>query len=155
MLTVFGLLSLFLRAPYLVLTNAVTNQVLFITRLYEGETFSISHIHSLNQSPVREIYEIRDGQIVLISLEFETVGAGMPEGLEPGQTLARLETGGLRIDGFERAMTDLHLLIGHTAQHTLHIGDLSIPLDTLDRGGQSVQFSSRPLHIWQRLYFKR
>ena len=148
-------LSLFIRSPYLVLSNAQTNRPLYAAALGEGETFSLSHIHSLHQTPVREIYEHRDGQILLVALEFESFGAGLPEVLEHGQTLTRLETGGLRIDGIERPMPDFHMLIGHTAGHTLHIADQSIPLDTLDDPGQSIQFLARRLNIWQRLYFSR
>jgi len=92
---------------------------------------------------------------MLIALEFETFGAGLPEGIEPGQTLTRLETGGLRIDGIDRLIPDLRILIGHTAEHTLHIRGQRVPLDTLDDSGQSVRFALRALNIWQRLYFKR
>ena len=150
-----GVLSLFIRSPYLVLTNAQTNRPLYTAVLREGETFSLSHIHSLHQTPVREIYERRDGQIVLVALEFESFGAGLPDVLEYGQILSRLETGGLRVDGVERPMPDFHMLIGHTAAHTLHIADQNIPLDTLDDPGQSIQVSARRLNIWQRLYFSR
>jgi len=154
-LTVLGILSFVIRTPYLTLTHAQTNARLYHTAFGEGETFSIRHIHSLHLSPVTEIYEIRGGQIMLIALEFETFGAGLPEGIEPGQTLTRLETGGLRIDGIDRLIPDLRILIGHTAEHTLHIRGQRVPLDTLDDSGQSVRFALRALNIWQRLYFKR
>ena len=150
-LLALGMASLFIRSPYLVLSNTATGQVLYRVPLQEGETFSLSHIHSLHQSPVLETYTIRDGQIALILLEFETFGAGLPEVLEPDQTLTRLETGGMRIDGFTRPILDLRVLIGHTAEHTLHVANRSIPLLTLDQAGQSVQFAPRQLNIWQRL----
>jgi len=150
-----GLCSLFIRTPYLVLTNAEANRHLYAIPFHEGNYFSVSHIHSLHQSPVTEIYTIRDGQIFLVALEFESFGAGLPEVLEPGQVLTRLEAGGLRIDGFKRPIADLRYLIGHVAEHTLHIADRHVPLQTLDRPGQSVQFTPRQLNLWQRLYFNR
>ena len=151
-LAALGGLSLSIRSPYLVLTNTQTNRLLYAASFHEGETFAVSHVHSLHQSPVTEIYAHCDGQILLVALEFESFGAGLPEVLEYGQTLTRLETGGLRIDGMERPMPDFHVLIGHTAEHTLHIADRNIPLDALDDPGQSVQFSIRQLNIWQRLF---
>ena len=154
-LAALGLLSLLIRSPHLVLTNAETGQHLYLAPLQEGDSFSISHIHSLNQSPVIEFFELRQGQIMLTAIEFETFGAGMPTELEPGQTLTHLEAGGMRIDGYERPLPNLHYLIGHTADFILHIGDNSIPLNTLDRPGQSIQFSPRQLNIWQLLYFTR
>jgi len=150
-----GTLSLIIRTPYLTLTNAQTNALLYLTPFPEGEIFTISYTHSLHQSPVTEIYGHQDGQITLIALEFETFGAGLPEVLEPGQTLTRLETGQLRIDGMSRPMVDLRILIGHTTAHTLHIRGQSFPLDTLDDPGQSLQLTPRQLNFWQRLYSKR
>jgi len=143
--------SLLIRTPYLVLSYAETNRVLYIAPFSEGEEFSVSHIHSLNQSPVTEIYVLTDGQIMLTTMEFETFGAGMPAVLEPGQTLTRPETGGMRIDGFERRIPDLRYLIGYAAEHTLYIADQSVPLYTLAAAGQSVQFTPRHLNIWQQL----
>ena len=154
-LAALGFLSLFIRSPHLVLTNATSGQFLYLAPLDEGEIFSIHYIHSLNQSPVREIYELRYGQIMLTAIEFETFGAGMPTELEPGQTLTHLEAGGMRIDGYERLIPDLRYLIGHTAELTLHIADREIPLAMLDEPGQSVQFSPRQLNLWQLLYFTR
>lgn len=145
--------SLLSRAPYLVLSDAETAQVRYIAPLAEGELFSVSHIHSLNQSPVTEIYVLDAGQIMLTALEFETFGAGMPATLEPGQTLTRLETGGIRIDGFERRIPDLRYLIGYAAEHTLYIAGQHVPLYTVADAGQSVAFSPRQLNIWQRLFW--
>ncbi|MCL2842690.1 MAG: DUF1850 domain-containing protein [Oscillospiraceae bacterium] len=148
-----ALFSLLHRTPYLVLSHAEAAQVLYIAPLSEGEGFSVNHIHSLNQSPVTEIYVLRDGQIMLTAMEFETFGAGMPAVLEPGQTLIRPETGGMRIDGFERRIPDLRYLIGYAAEHTLHIANQTVPLDTLADAGQSVQFTPRQLNLWQRLFW--
>jgi len=154
-LLILVLCSLLIRTPHLVLTNGETNRLLYAAPFGDGDLFSLSHIHSLHQSPVTEIYTVRDGQIFLVALEFESFGAGLPEVLEPGQVLTRLETGGLRVDGFERQIPDLRYLIGHVAEHTLHLSDQRIPLQSLDQAGQSVQFTPRQLNLWQRLYFKR
>jgi len=97
---------------------------------------------------------IAGDKFVLIAVEFETFGAGLPESLEPGQTLIHLEAGGMRIDGFAREISDLRYLIGHMTQHILYIADESIPLDTLDQAGQSVRFILRELNLWKRLYFR-
>jgi len=138
------------RAPYLVLQNAECGRVRFTHPAPDGETFSIVYIHSVNQSPVAEIYEIRDRRIVLVAFEFEAFGAGIPTELEPGQTLIHLPEGGMRIEGFDRVMTDLHYLIAHATDLTLHIGSSEIPLTSLDEAGQSLRFSVRELNFWQR-----
>jgi hypothetical protein len=84
-------------------------------------------MHSVNQSRVTEIFEVREGQIVLTAVEFETFGAGMLTELEPGQTMTRLEGGVMRIDGFNRTVYDMQILVGQYTDHKLHIGDLDIP----------------------------
>ena len=91
--------------------------------------FSVSYMHSVNQSKVTEIFEARQGQIVLTALEFETFGAGMPVELELGQVLTRLPGGVMRIDGFDRVIDDMRFLIGRDTKHMLHIGDLSVYLE--------------------------
>jgi hypothetical protein len=87
-------------------------------------------MHSVNKSRVTEIFEVRNGQIVLNAVEFATFGAGMPTELEPGQTMTLLEGGVMRIDGFNRTVYDMQILVGQDTDHILHIGDLDIPLKT-------------------------
>ena len=90
--------------------------------------FSIGFMHSVNQSRVTEIFEVRNGRIFLDAVEFEAFGAGMPTELGPGQTMTRLDGGVIRIDGFNRMIGDLRLLVGEDTAHTLQIGDLVVPL---------------------------
>jgi len=87
-------------------------------------------MHSVNQSRVTEIFSVRNGQIILDAVEFEAFGAGMPTELEPGQTMTRLEGGVMRIDGFNRTIYDMQILVGSDTDHILHVGDLDIPLKT-------------------------
>ncbi|MCL2568643.1 MAG: DUF1850 domain-containing protein [Oscillospiraceae bacterium] len=139
-----------LRTPYLVLQNADNGRVRFAHPAPDGETFSIVYIHSVNQSPVAEIYEIRDSRIVLVAFEFEAFGAGVPTELEPGQTLIHLPEGGMRIEGLDRVIDNLHYLIAHATDLTLHIGGSEVPLLSLDEAGQSLRFSVQELNLWQR-----
>jgi len=150
-LAAVALASVFIRVPYLVLSNDHSGEILLKTRLSEGEEFSVSFIHSVNISPVTEIFQIRGGEIVLTAVEFETFGAGMPTELEPGQTLIRLDDGVMRVEGFDRAV-DLRYMIGHATEHALHLGELEIPLKNLEAPGQPVLFAYERLNIWQRLY---
>ena len=144
-------LSIFVRTTYLVLTNDSSGAVLYRVRLNEGDEFSISFIHSVNISPVTEIYEIRQGEIVLTVLEFYTFGAGMPTQIEPYQTLVRLPDGGMRVEGFDRVIGNLRYIIGHTAGQTLNAANREILLTDLDEAGQTVLFAVRRLNIWQRV----
>lgn len=88
-----------------------------------------------------EFYEIRQGQIILTALEFETFGAGMPAYPEPGQILEYLPEGGFRISGFDRVMGEFCYIIGYDTKLTLYINERNVPLDSLDSAGQTVRFS--------------
>ena len=126
---------------YLVLSDDESGQVLLRHPVCQGHEFSISFIHSVNLSPVREIYVIRSRSIVLTALEFETFGAGIPTQLEPGQTLVRLPGGGMRMEGLDRNLGQLRYLVPHGTDIALIVGERQVPLDSLAAPGQTVRFS--------------
>ena len=125
---------------FLQLSNENTGAVLFRAGISDGESFSVSYIHSVNNSPVTEYYQIKNSEIYLTALRFETFGAGMPDGPGEGQTM-RYEDGAIIIDGFSHHIPYLCYSIGYTANHTLCLRGDQIPLDTLDEPGQLVLFS--------------
>ena len=151
-LAVIILLSLLYTTPYLVLTNDHSGRILLVQRINEGDEFAVSFIHSVNISPVQEIYQVQQGQIVLTALEFYAFGAGMPTDLEAGQTLVHLPAGGMRIEGFERTITDLRYMVDYIADLTLHLGAKNISLASLDAPGQPIRFNLKQLTIWQRVF---
>ena len=146
-LTVLFLASLYTK-PHLVLTGG--GKTLFIHPVYEGEEFSITYIHSVNQSPVAEIYQIRHGAIVLSALEFEDFGAGMPSGLEEGKTLFFLPCGRMRIEGFDRISSSIRYIAGHAVCLVLNIGYEKIPFTQLAEPGTLIEFRFARLNFWKR-----
>jgi len=135
----------------LVLTRAEDGRVLFLYSVNEGDLISLAYMHSVNKTPVSEIFSVARGQLVLTALEFKSFGAGMPTELEPGQRLLHLPDGVMRIEPFDRPAHDLRVLISEQAMHTLYIGELQISLCALTEPGQPVRFEIRRMNIWQRL----
>jgi hypothetical protein len=133
------LLIALITSPFLVLTNASTGETLLTHSANEGLIFSVEFIHSVNQSPVAEIFEIRDNEIVLSAMEFEDFGAGMPTQLEKGQTLTHLPQGIMRIDGFDRTMYELRYMVGQTV--VLYIEQRRVPLYELAERGTLIEFT--------------
>jgi len=144
-------LSVSVRSSYLILTHAENGSVLFSHPINEGELISVGYIHSVNRTPVSEIFTVVQGQLVLTALEFKSFGAGMPTELEPGQRLLHLPDGVMRIEPFDRPVNDFRILISEKAMHTLRIGELQISLCALTEPGQPIRFGLRRLNIWQRL----
>jgi hypothetical protein len=126
---------------YLVLSNNNCGTLLLKQRVNDGDIFSVGYIHSVNISPVLEIYQIRQDQIFLTAVEFEAFGAGMNADIEPGQVFESLPGGGMRISGFDRVMGEFSYIIGYNTEHTLYLNERQIPLNSLDSAGQPVRFS--------------
>ena len=118
----------------------------------EGTVFSVEYIHSINQSHVAEIFEVRHNAINLMALEFEDFGAGMPTELEQGQSLIHLPDGRMRIEGFgnDRTMDGLRYMVGHAADLVLYIEHKRVHLNELAEPGTVVEFTFLRLNFWRR-----
>ena len=127
--------------PHLTITNYQTGQMLTTTRVDENQTFSVTFTHSVNQSPVTDIYEIQGNQIILIATEFSTFGAGIPTEPEPGQTLTQTESGTMRLGGINRAMPYVRYLVGYNTDHKVEFNGTTTYFHDLATPGQIVQFS--------------
>jgi len=133
---------------YLLLSSELTGKVLFSAEIREGETFSVSYIHSVNKSPVTEYYMIQNTEIYLTALRFSSFGAGMPDA--PGDGLITVsDDGDMLIEALSRHVPELCYFIGRGAEHTLHLRARAVPLGTLDEPGQSVLFS---VEIYPKLF---
>jgi hypothetical protein len=54
------------------------NNIIWEAKVDEGDEFTIKYLHSVAKTPVLEIFEIINGEIVLISTEYQSYGAGLP-----------------------------------------------------------------------------
>ncbi|MCL2224431.1 MAG: TAXI family TRAP transporter solute-binding subunit [Defluviitaleaceae bacterium] len=116
---------------YLQILDAVTGLSLWQHPLSENNVFHITYTHSVNQSPVREVYKIANEQIVLYAMYFYSFGAGMPAGPEDGQVLTHLPDGGMRLSSINRVMYTFVNVSDYATGHTLHIGGALIPMYSL------------------------
>ncbi len=103
----------------LVLFNADTGNRYAALNISEGDEFSVTFIHSVNKSPVSDVYEIRDGKIFLTGTVYYGFGAGVPTDLEPGQTLDYGDEGEMIISGMDTEMADLSYIVGTVYDHIL------------------------------------
>ena len=90
-----------------------------------GDVFSITFIHSVNKSPVTDYFEIREDGIYGVKTVYYGFGAGVPTGLEEGQTLTYGEDGSMIISGFDVKMDDLVYRVGTVSDHILTLKDES------------------------------
>ncbi|MHC0551172.1 DUF1850 domain-containing protein [Salinicoccus sp. CNSTN-B1] len=73
------LVILYITAPFRIsISDMETGEVLYSTRIDDGERFSVEYIHSVERSPVKEIFEVRGTDIYTMESHTESFGAGMP-----------------------------------------------------------------------------
>ncbi|GAA3729790.1 hypothetical protein GCM10022378_17870 [Salinicoccus jeotgali] len=77
--TVALLVILYITTPFHIsISDMETGEVLYSTRIDDGERFSVEYIHSVERSPVKEIFEVRGTDIYTMESHTESFGAGMP-----------------------------------------------------------------------------
>jgi len=130
-------------APCLVLRNGDTGKLLAAFPVKSGSEFSVTFIHSVNQSPVTDVYEIRDSEIYVVRTVYCTFGAGVQTELEDGQTLEYGKDGSMTVKGFDRRIERLSYIVGTVSDHTLEINGKSISLRGLCGRNATVGFSCR------------
>ena len=124
----------------LVLRDFDTGKVYARYQLEEGETFSIPFVHSVNKSPVTEVYQIRNDKIYLEECLYYAFGAGVATTLEGEQTLSYGENGEMIISNINTLMYDLIYVVGTVSDHVLEIQNTEISLRELCGQNSSVSF---------------
>jgi hypothetical protein len=127
--------------PCLLLKDGDTGKLIAAYPVKEGDRFSITFIHSVNQSPVTDVYEIRSGKIYVVQTTYYSFGAGVQTEIEEGQILEYGEDGSMTVRGFERRMDSLSYIVGTVSDHMLEINGKSISLRELCGRNTTVSFS--------------
>ncbi|MEG0804554.1 MAG: DUF1850 domain-containing protein, partial [Pygmaiobacter sp.] len=130
---------------YLTLRNGKTGELYARYRLAEGEEFSVGFIHSVNKSPVTDVYEIRDKKIFVTRTIYYGFGAGVQTELEGEETLTYGEDGSMIISGFNKEMKQLMYFVGTVSDHILTIQGDEISLRDLCGKSSLVAFSYEPV----------
>lgn len=126
---------------YLVLRNGDTKEEYARFRVSEGDEFSVMFIHSVNQYPLTDVYEIREHKIYVVRTIYYNFGAGVQTEIEEGQKLEIGENGEMIVSGFNREMPFLSYIVGTVSDHTLTIHGDEISLRELCGRNSKVEFS--------------
>ena len=134
------ILSVGNQAPRLVLADDVSGKIYAAYALDEGAVFSVTFRHSVNQSDVTEIYEIRGSKIYAVGARYSAFGAGMPADLAPGQTLTYDADGTMVLSDIDIPVPRLCYVVGTVYDHYLQIGGDLISLTDLCGRNTAVLF---------------
>lgn len=127
----------------LVLCYSDTDEVIKTFDVTEGTEFSVEFIHSVNKSPVKDIFVIRDGKIYADRTVYSAFGAGVQTEVESGQTLSYDEEGNMVVSGFDMEFPRVKCVVGTVSDHILEIGGESISLTALCGKNAFVYFELR------------
>ncbi len=106
----------------------------------EGSEFSVEFIHSVNKSPVKDVFVIRDGDIVADRTVYSAFGAGVQTEIEDGQTLSYDENGNMVVSGFDIVFPEVKYIVGTVYDHVLCIGTECISLTEMCGRNAHVAF---------------
>ncbi len=129
--------------PELVLYNTETGKVLRTFDAPEGTEFAVSFIHSVNLSPVTDVFVVRDGCLYADRTIYSAFGAGVQSTLEPGQTLSYDQAGNMVVSGFNTVFPEVKYIVGTVYDHVLVIGDETISLTELCGKNAHIAFCLR------------
>lgn len=111
----------------LLLSNGRTGAPLAAYRLAPGERFSVTFVHSVNKSPVTDVYEVRDGRLYAVETVYDGFGAGMETTLQPGEHLSY--RGGEMVVTFDdHPVGEVRYIVGTVSDHVLTLGGREISL---------------------------
>lgn len=115
---------------HLVIRDAETGETYISYPLERGEEFSITFIHSVNKTPVTDVYDVDErGIIMLRKTIYYGFGAGVPSDLDPKMELTYEEgTGAMVVSKIDMELPSFYLFVGTVSDHTLSIGGEEISL---------------------------
>ena len=109
----------------------------------EGTEFSVEFIHSVNNSPVKDVFAVRDGKIVADRTVYSAFGAGVQTEILDGQKLEFDDEGNMVVSGFGTVFERVDYLVGTVSDHILEIQGESISLRDLCGRNAHVYFALR------------
>ena len=127
--------------PCLVVRYTDTNRVIARFATSENTEFSIEFVHSVNQTPVRDVFTVSGKDIVPTATYFFAFGAGMQTALEAGQKLHHHPDGSLSITGFTQRFPQLNYIVGTVSDHILTVNGMRISLRELCGSNAAVTFT--------------
>jgi hypothetical protein len=149
-MSIMAMLTAILLVPVsrqFIVEDDLTGEVLYSTAVDPGDVFSIKYIHSVNKSPVEDVFEIQDDNgIMLKKTIFRSFGAGIPYELEDGQIMDVMDDR-IEISNINRRIGKFLLKIGTIAEHTLCINGREIRMDSLAKPKQTVRLEVRSVPV--------
>jgi len=110
----------------LVVEDAETGERLLTEPVAEGTTVALNYTHSVEKTPVLDVYEVNGTELEMVRMEFHSYGAGLPARADVNVT----ENGTFVFDP-EGSYDHVYVTPGTIAGHELLVGDRTCDLVAL------------------------
>ncbi|NMA25673.1 MAG: DUF1850 domain-containing protein [Clostridiales bacterium] len=140
-LVAFTVLYFCLSDTCLLLKDGDSGGLLAAFPIENGGEFSVRFVHSVNKTPVTDVYQVRGRGIFVVRTVYYSFGAGVQSEIGDGQTLEYGEDGSMTVGGFDRRMDKLSYIVGTVSDHVLEIGGRSVGLRELCGRNTTVRFT--------------
>ena len=130
---------------FLTLRNRDTGVLYGRYPMKEGERFSVEFKHSINLSPVIDVYQIEDGNIYVEETIYYHFGAGVQTELNEGETLSYGEDGSMIVGNIHQLRNNVGYIVGTVYDHLLTVNGREISLRDLCGKNAAVRFN----YEWQ------
>jgi hypothetical protein len=122
----------------LVVEDASSGEQLLATPVSDSTTVALNYTHSVEKTPVHDIYEVQNDSLVMTRMEFQSYGWGLP-----ARANVTRENGWFTFDPPGR-YEELYVNPGRTADHRLRVGNRRYDLVALsDAEGVRLHLTER------------
>lgn len=133
---------------YLTVRDRDTHALYARYRIGEGDRFSVTFIHSVNNYPLTDTYEIEHGDIYVEETIYCAFGAGVQTELNPGETLDKIYVDRPDYQGWAMVIRNIHQLrnnvgyiVGTVSDHVLTVNGQDVSLRDLCGRNAVVRFN--------------
>ena len=124
-------------------TDATAGRTVFHQRLEPGGRFTLIYHHSVEKSPVEEVYEVAgDGAIFLVETTVRSSGYGLPE-CAPGQDCV-VHDGQVTFPGLHLPVDPLIMRVSYLNDMWLIFQHEALNLRRVATGGNRILVQARP-----------
>ena len=126
--------------PVLILMDQESGRVIEKFDFGYNDTFSVSFIHSVNQSEVVDYFKRgKNNELICFKNKFHSFGAGMPESWPEGVTV-KTTPDGIIVENLNIKLNEVCYIVGTVSDHILKIDGKTISLRELCGKNTEVLF---------------
>ena len=132
----------FLPTTCITLKDTLTGELLARYPIEKGASFSVEFVHSVNNTPLKDIYKINGDKIYVTDTIYYGFGAGVQTDIGKGQTLSYTNDGAMKISGYSEPMPEINYIVGTVFEHVLEFGNKTINLSETFGVNRNISFTA-------------